>query len=91
MAEAFAELGEALVGASGAAASAATEELRRTRQFELLDKDGSGKISYEEMVEAVDGDEALAERMMEAADADGDGAVDVDEYKAIVQRAAENK
>jgi len=67
------------------------------KKFVEVDADGSGKISTEEMrnaIVAMYGEklpEDTLEKMMKAADTDGDGEVDLEEFKVIMRAGPDKK
>lgn len=60
--------------------------------FEMFDKDGNGTISLDELKQALGGDDFASNdiyvRMMEEADTNNDGEIDLDEFIAYMLRTS---
>lgn len=54
------------------------------RAFNFLDKNGSGALTFDEVSEAVGGDEEASE-IFTVVDLNGDGVLSFDEFKALLQ------
>lgn len=84
------------LGGFGAAKPPAISDILCSRRaFDAIDEEGTGRISTAQLVKALlSGDdgvsradaEELAQRMVVAADLDGDGLIDFDEYCAVLQK-----